>query len=402
MGLFDAIGGVLGFSKGDAGAGASRSGLEAFSSIKTPNIEDLIYKLDQLVYQGDLTPEEAKTVLQDPSVYNSINTDPTARAAQLQALAGLQDIAKEDSGLTSLDLSNLNEIQSKIGQQERGARDAILMNAQERGLGGSGLELANLLLNNQNSATGARTQGLNVSSMAQSRALEALTRAGELGGDIQSQQFKEAADKAAAQDAINRFNTQNMQNVINQNVAARNQAAGTNLQNRQNISNQNVGLTNQQRQISADAYQQNYQNQLNKASGMAGQYANIAQGQRAAQDRQNAATGSLLNTAGMIGGAYLMSDKNNKKDIQTSDSSVEDFLNSLNPKSFRYKNKNQFGASDGENYGVMAQDVEKTPVGKTMVKNTPDGKMLDMQKGFGVILAALAALNDKIESERED
>lgn len=45
----------------------------------------------------------------------------------------------------------------------------------------------------------------------------------------------------------------------------------------------------------------------------------------------------------------------------------------------------------------MAQDAEKTAVGKTFVMDTPDGKMLDMKGGFGALLASVAHLNEKIE-----
>jgi len=54
---------------------------------------------------------------------------------------------------------------------------------------------------------------LDVSAQAQSRALQALMQGGQLGGQIRQQDFGEQSEKAQAQDAINRFNTANRQQV---------------------------------------------------------------------------------------------------------------------------------------------------------------------------------------------
>ena len=44
----------------------------------------------------------------------------------------------------------------------------------------------------------------------------------------------------------------------------------------------------------------------------------------------------------------------------------------------------------------MAQDIEKAgPVGKSMVVDTPTGKVVDYGKGFGAMLASLAHMNER-------
>jgi len=46
----------------------------------------------------------------------------------------------------------------------------------------------------------------------------------------------------------------------------------------------------------------------------------------------------------------------------------------------------------------MAQDLEKAgKIGKSMVKNTEYGKMVDYGKGFGSILAAQVQLNERLK-----
>lgn len=73
------------------------------------------------------------------------------------------------------------------------------------------------------------------------------------------------------------------------------------------------------------------------------------------------------------------------------------FLDALKAQSYEYKNPNQPGAAPGRHMGVMAQDLEKAgPVGKSMVMNTPNGKVVNYGQGFGAILAAQADLNERL------
>lgn len=73
------------------------------------------------------------------------------------------------------------------------------------------------------------------------------------------------------------------------------------------------------------------------------------------------------------------------------------FLDALQPYAYKYKNPNLPGAGEGRHMSVMAQDLEKAgPVGASMVKETPNGKMVDYGRGFGAILAAQADLNQRL------
>ena len=83
------------------------------------------------------------------------------------------------------------------------------------------------------------------------------------------------------------------------------------------------------------------------------------------------------------------------------DFSPKKFLDALKPNSFEYKDefkKNPMGG-EGRFLGVMAQDLEKAgPVGKSMVEDTPMGKLVNYGKGFGAVLAAQAHLNQRLKA----
>ncbi len=226
-------------------SGSTPQVADKYSNITMPKAQDLTYQIQQLVEQGVMTPEDAKAALAGRSEMDNVTTDPKLQAAQMGALDSLQDIAN-NGGMTTADKANLNQISLDEATKAKGQRDAIIQNAQSRGLGGSGLDLMAQLQNEQNSATNKSTRDLNVAGMAQQRALDALMQEGNLAGSVQNQQFNQGAQKANANDAIAKFNAQNQQGVNMQNAQAHNVAQATNLANKQNISNTNAGLQTQQ------------------------------------------------------------------------------------------------------------------------------------------------------------
>lgn len=235
---------------------------------------------------------------QSSTALNSISTDPRLEDDQMGALSSLQNIANS-GGLTDADKANLSQIQGQIAQQNRGNTDAIMNSVNARGMGGSGTELLAKMQSGQNATQNAYQNGLTVAGQAQQNALNAIASSGNLAGNIRNQDYQEQSNKAAAQDAINRFNAQNSTSANAANASAANnfatsRAAGGlsaqnsnnanamqvgqyNLNNAQNISNANSGLMNQQAQQQAALPQQTFQNQMSIAqgkSGAAGQGAN--------------------------------------------------------------------------------------------------------------------------------
>lgn len=142
-----------------------------------------------------------------------------------------------------------------------------------------------------------------------------------------------------------------------------------------------------------NSIQQNRTGALGAATGAASALANK---ESADANADNAFTGNLLGTAGQLGAAYLMSDKNVKKEIKEPEgkSSPKSFLEALSAKNYKYKNPEH---GEGQQLGIMAQDLEKAgPVGKQMVVETPQGKAVDYGKGFSAILAAQVELNERL------
>jgi hypothetical protein len=100
--------------------------------------------------------------------------------------------------------------------------------------------------------------------------------------------------------------------------------------------------------------------------------------------------GGDMGGMGDMGGGD-MSDETKKKDIERpDDSDVEHFLDHLNAWQYQYKNPEQPGAGYGTYVSPMAQEMEKSDLGKNFVQNTPQGKMVNYAKMSGTLLAAQA------------
>lgn len=97
-------------------------------------------------------------------------------------------------------------------------------------------------------------------------------------------------------------------------------------------------------------------------------------------------------------GSTFFSDENMKKDIKNPKNTPmdpESFLNAIAAHSYKYKDDKN---GKGTFLSPMAQELEKAgPVGKSMVIDTPEGKMVDYGRGFGAILAAQADLNKRLQ-----
>lgn len=103
------------------------------------------------------------------------------------------------------------------------------------------------------------------------------------------------------------------------------------------------------------------------------------------------------NTAGTAGVAAAASDRNMKKNIKPN-KETQAFLNALSDNEYEYKDASLPGTQSGKNYGPMAQDLEKTAMGKTAVRETANGKYVDSARGFLLALSGLANLNQRLSA----
>lgn len=107
---------------------------------------------------------------------------------------------------------------------------------------------------------------------------------------------------------------------------------------------------------------------------------------------------NMRNMLGQGAALYAMSDVRQKTDIRVENDEITNLLNNLAPLSFDYLSE-EFGR--GRHYGIMAQDLEKSEIGKGLIVETENGKMIDIRKACGVLLAVNAQLHKRISQLEE-
>jgi hypothetical protein len=326
------MGGVVGAIEGgnaasnqlQAAEAARQQALQEFQGINVPSVANQTLNLQQYGNAGNLVNENEQALQQGPNALAGISTDPRLVQAQMAALNQLSTTGQ--MGMTPGEQAALNQAQNNAAAQAQAKNAQILNQFAAQGMGGSGAQLAAQLNNSQASAQQLANNSNQVAQNAQQNALQAISQAGTLGGQMQAQQFGQQAQIAQAQNYINQFNTMNSQNVQNQNVQAANAAALRNLQNQQSLMNQNTQLSNQQQQYNKQLQQQQFNNQMAQAAGESGQYAGIA----------NAMTNNAANTANSwagigqgvdtgIGAAYNAYQKSPSSSTSGDGSNFEDY-----------------------------------------------------------------------------
>lgn len=433
------IGGLIGNAQaqGDQGtaAGLTQESINAFRNIYVPTIEEQRIILQKLVREGELTPEMAETISQDPSAMEQITSDPRLRSVQMQALESLRKQGEE--GLTLTERADLAQARRETSRDARAREQAILQDMQARGMGGSGAELAARLAGSQGASERMSAEGDRLAAMAQQKALQATAQSGQLAGQIGESDFSQASAKARAADEIARFNAANRQRVSEGNVGTRNEAQRYNLGEKQRISEANVGLTNQQEQHNKGLYQTRFQNELSKAQGLSGAASRASDYYGKEADRTRAmytgigagvdqGIGALAGGGVFGGGSFanalagsnvlaesnakstmdnskkantVTSDKNAKKDIKSGDKEIQKFLDSLSSKSYEYKDQDK--EPKGKQLGILAQDAEKSDMGKEMVVETDDGKAIEVTEAVSKLLSAVANLNRRVKKSEK-
>jgi hypothetical protein len=225
-------------------------------------------------------------------------------------------------------------------------------------------------------------------------ALAMRTAAGNMG-QLGAQQaaasaLQRAQETAMAQNQLGAVSGQGRAADIG--IAGQN-AANIQQGNQVNAANlQAANAANQQSQIGTRG--QNIQEQSNRANQVL--QANQNQG-TAAAGQFNAKTSSAQQYGGLLSAgagavSSLLSDERAKTDITTAPSGdFQEFLRKLRPSGYRY-----IGLESPET-GVMAQDVERSRIGRTLVRETPSGaKAIDVPRATGTILAVLADMHRRV------
>lgn len=162
-----------------------------------------------------------------------------------------------------------------------------------------------------------------------------------------------------------------------------NQMAGLGLQGMNQLAALAGGLQNRQIQGFMTPYEMNLQMMNALKSGNVGS---------SGQGILGSIGGSMSSLAGGL--TSMFSDERVKENVEDADEDIREFLESLKPVKWTYKDRSM---GDGVFYGVMAQDMEATPVGRQFVEETDDGvKMIDYGKALSAMMATIKHLSDRI------
>lgn len=204
--LFSLLGGVGGTALGGPVGGALGGGL---GSVLGGLFSDAP---DYTSIYGSLNVPDAQTLINagklGPTAYDQVKEDPATRAAQMQALAYLQNVGTQN-GMDLQSQVAQREAMNAANQNDAANRAAVLNNMAMRGMRGGGAELAAQLSGAQSSAQANAMAGQRAAADARTRALQSMMGAGQLGGQVRGQDWSNATDRAAARDRIAQFNAQN-------------------------------------------------------------------------------------------------------------------------------------------------------------------------------------------------
>ena len=174
------------------------------------------------------------------------------------------------------------------------------------------------------------------------------------------------------------------------------------------IRGQDIGLATNQAQLNQQAALANQQAALQARQlddAQRAQLINIIAGQQRAQGqlteqaqgRRAGLVGGLLDTAGsLITQASMASDKRVKQGIRKQrGEDVDDLLRKLAGKEYEYKP--EMGLRGGRHTGILAQDLEKSKIGRGIVVEHQGVKSVDIGRATGATLASLARLNERLD-----
>jgi hypothetical protein len=216
--------GTGGFDWGTAGAGAGVGG-EFGGALGS--IADLIFGgedrkaandyLQKILstYQ-DFNPNEQVSVL-GPSAFNTIHQDPNLRGQEMATLAHLKGVA-DSGGLDAQGRAKLADVQRSNAEAAYGQQRGIQARAARRGSSAPGLDLISSQVAAQGAADRNAASGLNIAADAEDRALQAALSGGQMAGQMGRDDWTRSAQTAGANDAVSRFNAQNLQNVYERNL----------------------------------------------------------------------------------------------------------------------------------------------------------------------------------------
>ena len=294
---------LIGSSKANEAAKKAQAAQDAayarivaqLEAIGVPSIEaqEIVLNDPQLV--GELVPEMLPEVEALQSSMADVGTDPRLKQAQMDALSAIQE---RTTGLTPQDMIAMRQTKDAIAGQLQSQDANILQNMQQRGLGGSGMELMMRQGSGQSAQRQASEEADRLAAQQYAARMGALEQAGSMAGNLRSQDFGEQSAKASASDAMSKFNLQNKMGITASNIGARNQAQAANLSQKQILEGIRAGNRNQEEMTNKALIDQDYQNRLNKVKILTGAQTEQANAAAKAGATQAANTQGLWSSLG--------------------------------------------------------------------------------------------------------
>ena len=385
---------IMGGPKGGEGVAEAYQAVQALQSVGVPSVEAQRIVLETPELVGELLPllEQAEEL--GPSALEGIEIPDELKTAQMSALSTLQEVVDE-GGLSPADRAELNKVRREVEGRGRAADARILESMAERGVLGSGLELASRQAQAQQAQQAMAEAADRQAAMAFQNKMGALDRLGSMGTQMRGQEFGEQSNVARAKDEISRFNLANRAAAQQRNIDRQNMAQAQNLSAKQAQENLRASLANQQEMHNKGLLQQQFQNEIQRAGGVAQGYQGVGQAQQQTAANKAAMVGSILGGASEVGGAAIgkYSDINLKENIQDGDQKIENMMDNID--AYEYDYKPEIGGEQDQ-VSVMAQDLEKSELGSQFVEDTDMGKMVDYGKAMPTMMAGQANLNRRL------
>ena len=275
--------------------------IELWNKLELSNFDHTQLTFDELRDVANYMPEVYDAIV--PSGPQTIQEDPTARAAQALSLNQLQDIA--GGGLSLADRLSAREISNSMAQESQRQDLGILRSLAARGMGASGDETQLRMIGNAAAGNQASDLGASAIRAALDRRLAAVGQVGSAAGAMRTADYRTKAYNA---DAINNFNTQVSQMRTQAAAAAaasRERAGFANAQERQQLATQSqlgrMGLRERQQSRQDTLLGEEFNQRLKKILGQSQAYEALA----AYKDRDRAAKEEAIMGIGSGAGSSL-------------------------------------------------------------------------------------------------
>lgn len=311
-----AIASYLNSKDAAAATSAERSHMEALvSKLQTPNFDMSQITPEEYSVVQKYVPKTADVINQVAPQTIQMNSPQAqqAKTAESDVLGQMQQLAQ--TGQDPMLALQQNKAQQQALETSNSQNQSMDLNAQQRGLGGSGLAMAAQLANNQNAARNMGLQDQQSVADAANRRMQAGMNASGIASNIYGQQFGQEQANANTINAFNNALTDRRQNVALANTNTLNQANQYNTSQAQNVANANTQQTNQAkydtRNYANQMQQQQYEDQAQKTGLMTGQGA----GRISDINNNTNATNSAISgaTQGGIAGALYYGNQQNKQ-----------------------------------------------------------------------------------------